>query len=274
MPIPLKPSPRLPVLFLGHGSPMNAVERNAWHREWMALGAQFGPDGPYPSPQLVLCVSAHWLTAGWQLTGQAHPPTLHDFQGFPPELHAVRYPAPGWPEAVDALSALSAQTGGPPLAVNASGWGLDHGAWGVLRPMFPHAQWPVVQLSLNRAQGPSAHVAMGEWLRPLREQGVLLVASGNVVHNLHALNPDERVEPPGWAQRFDALAAQHLSRGDRAGLAALLDGGPLARQAHPSTEHLLPLLVAAGASLDGEPLRFFNTGFQWGSIGMRSVVWG
>ena len=270
----LRPSPRLPVLFLGHGSPMNAIEPNAWHQAWVALGQRFGPQGPYPRPQLVLCVSAHWLTTGWQLTGQAQPPTLHDFHGFPPALFAVRYPAPGWPEVAQALSEHSARHGGPRLTVNPSGWGLDHGAWGVLGPLFPQADVPVLQLSLDPHQPPAAHVALGEWLRPLRDRGVLLVASGNAVHNLHALNPDDTVPPPDWALAFDQHVAQHLQSRNHAALAGLLDGSRTARLAHPTPEHWLPLLVAAGASHDGDPMVAFNTGFQWGSIGMRSVVWG
>ncbi len=183
---PLRPSPRMPVLFLGHGSPMNAIEDNHWRRTWQALGQQFG-DGPqarYPLPQLILCVSAHWITRGWQVTGMERPATIHDFGGFPQALFDVQYPAPGWPAVAEGLAQVLTQ---PPVTVDEHQWGLDHGAWAVIQPMFPAARIPVMQLSLDYSRPPAEHLTMGQQLRALREQGVLIVGSGNIVHNLRAM---------------------------------------------------------------------------------------
>lgn len=269
----LQPSDRMPVVFLGHGSPMNVIEDNTYRRGWQALGAQFGVS--WPLPQLILCVSAHWLTRGCSLTAMAHPKTIHDFGGFPPALFAQQYPAPGWPEAAQELANLLRQPGtDAALALDESAWGLDHGAWGVLKPMFPAANIPVVQLSLDASGSSAAHVALGQQLKGLRDKGVLIVASGNIVHNLRALRmhaPDDQAYD--WALDFDTAVAQMIETSD---LHALQDFEklPTCAQAHPSTEHFLPLLYAAGAADAGETVRFFNTGFQAASISMRSVVWG
>jgi 4,5-DOPA dioxygenase extradiol len=271
---PLRPSPRMPVLFLGHGSPMNAIEDNRWRRSWQAMGQQFGngPGARYPMPQLILCVSAHWLTRGWQVTGMERPATIHDFGGFPQALFDVNYPAPGWPAVAEGLSQVLSQ---PSVEVDEHQWGLDHGAWAVLRPMFPAATVPVVQLSMDYSRPPAEHQALGQQLRSLREQGVLIVGSGNIVHNLRAMM---RTAPDGqgtdWALEFDAITARHIRQGDTTALANFLNLGALTRAAHPTHDHYLPLLYAAGAVHDGEAPRFFNEGFQMGSISMRSVAWG
>jgi 4,5-DOPA dioxygenase extradiol len=170
---------RMPVLFLGHGSPMNAIEDNAYRRSWQALGADFG--SKYPRPHLVLCVSAHWLTQGWWLTGMAKPKTIHDFGGFPQALFDQRFPAPGAPAAA---AEIAKGVSSPRLVLDTDQWGYDHGTWSVLKPMFPQADIPVVQLSLDYSQHPQLHFELGRQLRALRERGVLIVGSGNVVHNL------------------------------------------------------------------------------------------
>lgn len=274
----LKPSPRLPVVFVGHGSPMNAIEDNHWRRSWQTMGRQFGPDGAakYPAPQLILCVSAHWLTQGWHLTGMAWPSTIHDFGGFPQALFDVRYPAPGWPEAALGLGAALRQPHDQsPVGVDTHQWGLDHGAWSVLQPMFPAATIPVLQLSMDYSRPASEHLALGQQLRALRERGVLIVGSGNVVHNLRAMvRSAADHQAHDWALEFDALTAGHALAGDTTALAGLLDRGHLAMQAHPSHEHYLPLLYTAGAAHATETPVFFNEGFQMGAISMRSVVWG
>lgn len=271
---PLRPGPRMPVLFLGHGSPMNAIEDNHWRRSWQALGQQFGsgPGARYPMPQLILCVSAHWLTRGWQVTGMERPATIHDFGGFPQALFDVNYPAPGWPAVAVGLSQVLSQ---PSVEVDEHQWGLDHGAWAVLRPMFPAATVPVVQLSMDYSRPPAEHLALGQQLRGLREQGVLIVGSGNIVHNLRAMvrtAPDD--QGTDWALEFDAITARHIRQGDTAALANFLNLGALTRAAHPTHDHYLPLLYAAGAVHDGEPVRFVNEGFQMATISMRSAVWG
>jgi 4,5-DOPA dioxygenase extradiol len=271
---PLRPSPRLPVLFLGHGSPMNAIEDSPWRRSWQALGRRFGegPGAQFPTPQLILCISAHWLTRGWQVTGMARPATIHDFGGFPKALFDVQYPVPGWPQVAEGLSQVLHH---PAVEVDEHQWGLDHGAWAVIQPMFPAATIPVMQLSMDYSRPPVEHLAMGQQLRALREQGVLIVGSGNIVHNLRAMvrtAPDHQATD--WALEFDALTARHITRGDPAGLANFLSLGALTKAAHPTHDHYLPLLHAAGAVHEGEAPHFFNEGFQMGAISMRSVVWG
>jgi 4,5-DOPA dioxygenase extradiol len=270
----LPATPRLPVLFVGHGSPMNAITDNPWRQAWQALGPQLL--ARHGRPALILCVSAHWLTRGWWLTAMDDPRTIHDFGGFPQALFDQRYPAPGAPRAAAAVSRAVAQPGsGAPLGLDDLEWGLDHGTWSVLKPMFPAADIPVVQLSLDDSRPPAEHLQLGQRLRALRERGVLIVGSGNVVHNLRAVArnaPDHRSFD--WAVEFDAFAAHQIASGQTQTLADFLALGPVARLAHPTHDHFLPLLVAAGATWPGEPQRFFNTGFQMASIGMRSVVWG
>src|SRR4029453_10709605 len=161
----LKKSPRMPVLFLGHGSPMNAIEDNEYRRSWQELGSQFGQK--LPQPQLILCISAHWLTQGWWLTGLDKPKTIHDFGGFPQELFDQQYPAPGAPAAAQEISRAFAL---PPVGIDRDGWGLDHGTWSVLKPMFPMANIPVVQLSMDYARPPAEHYAVGQQLKRLRER--------------------------------------------------------------------------------------------------------
>lgn len=270
----LTPSPRMPVLFVGHGSPMNVIEDTRWRRSWQALGQQFGsgPGAKYPQPQLILCMSAHWITRGWQVTGMANPTTIHDFGGFPQALFAMQYPAPGWPAVAEGISAALRS---PSVDVDAHQWGLDHGTWGVLQPMFPAANIPVLQLSMDYSRPPQEHLALGQPLRALREQGVLIVGSGNTVHNLRAMaRTTADNEAPDWAIEFDNFVARHISSGKHAGLANFLALGKLAKMAHPTHDHFLPLLYAAGAVHDGEASSFFNEGFQMATIGMRSVVWG
>ena len=266
----LPATPRMPVLFVGHGSPMNAIEDNAWRRAWQALGAEFGRS--LPRPHLVLCISAHWLTQGWWLTGMAQPRTIHDFGGFPRELFDQQYPAPGAPEAAAEISRGIEQ---PPVGIDTAEWGLDHGAWSVLKPMFPDATIPVVQLSMDYPRPPSEHFALGEQLRPLRDHGVLIVGSGNIVHNLRAMRwgaPDGQAYD--WAQAFDAHVAGLVEKGDLRALGDFQQLGAMAQQAHPTYDHYLPLLYAAGAAEPGDTPRFFNDSFQGASISMRSILWG
>ena len=271
----LRPSARMPVLFLGHGSPMNAIEDNAYRRSWQQLGQELLAQ--VERPQLVLCISTHWLTQGGSfLTGMAQPRTIHDFGGFPPELFAQQYPAPGAPQVATQLAAqLQMPHTRQPLGVDPQAWGLDHGAWSVLQPMFPDASIPVVQLSMDYSRPPAEHYALGQQLRALRERGVLIVGSGNVVHNLRAL---QRTSSPqqayDWAVDFDQMVARHVDQGDLAGLVDFQQLGPVAQMAHPSHDHYLPLLYAAGAVEGGEAVRSFNTDYQMAAISMRSMVWG
>jgi len=266
----LQKTDRMPVLFLGHGSPMNAIEDNEYRRSWQALGAEFG--ARWPRPQAILCISAHWLTEGWWLTAMDKPRTIHDFGGFPRELFDQQYPAPGVPALAQEISRGIVQ---PPVGLDQQDWGLDHGTWSVLKPMFPDADIPVIQLSMDYSRPPAEHFALGRQLAGLRERGVLIVGSGNIVHNLRAMRwgaPSSQAYE--WAAEFDAKIAAQVEKGDLAGLADFQQLGTAAQLAHPTYDHYLPLLYAAGAADPKEPLRFFNNSYQGASISMRSAIWG
>ncbi|MBI5277944.1 MAG: 4,5-DOPA dioxygenase extradiol [Burkholderiales bacterium] len=262
------PATRQPVLFLGHGSPMNAIEDNEFRRSWQALGREFGVK--WPKPGLVLAVSAHWLTQGWWLTAMEQPKTIHDFGGFPQELFDQQYPAPGAPGEARRIAQLLGDVG-----LDESEWGLDHGTWGVLKPMFPEADIPVVQLSMDYGRPPGEHFAIGQKLRALRDEGVLVVGSGNSVHNLRTMRRDLAANQAyDWAVAFDRWVGEKVQAGELAELANFKQQGLAAQQSQPTHDHYLPLLYAAGAAEPGEPVRFFNESYQGGSIAMRSIVWG
>jgi 4,5-DOPA dioxygenase extradiol len=268
----------MPVLFVGHGSPMNVIEDTAWRFNWRDLGQELlaRPE----CPQLIVCISAHWLTqGGWCLLGMAQPRTIHDFGGFPRVLYEQRYPAPGAPAVARTLAAqLRSPATGEPLRLDEHEWGLDHGAWGVLLPMFPAADIPVLQLSMDYSRPPAEHFALGQQLRALRDQGVLIVASGNIVHNLGYMRTGAGINATyPWAHAFDAQVTELVRQDRLAELAQFQQWGQaeqVAELSHPTYEHFLPLLYAAGAVEPGESLRFFNTGFQAASISMRSIAWG
>ena len=269
----LRKSPRMPVLFLGHGSPMNAIEDNPYHRSWQALGAEFGAHSgaKYPTPQLILCISAHWLTRGWHLTAMDAPKTIHDFGGFPQALFDQQYPAPGSPQLAERVIELASPTD----VVADTHWGLDHGTWSVLKPMFPDAKVPVVQLSMDYSRPPAQHFAVGQQLARLRDHGVLIVGSGNIVHNLRAMKWGGTGPTPvyDWATEFDQKVANHVEHGQLPVLVDFQMLGQVSQLAHPTYEHYLPLLYAAGAASSTDKVRFFNADFQGASISMRSVVW-
>ena len=271
--VSLKKSDRMPVLFLGHGSPMNALPGNEYFNSWQTLGKEFG--SKIARPQLILCISAHWLTEGWQLTAMAQPKTIHDFGGFPQELFDQQYPAPGDPAAAQAIAQIVRQRRALPLGLDTDQWGLDHGAWSVLKPMFPIADIPVIQLSMDYSRAPDEHYALAQQLKTLRERGVLIVASGNIVHNLRQMQRGASgSQAYDWALEFDQTTGGYIQQGNLNALQNFLQLGSLAKMAHPTHEHYLPLLYAAGAADAKEPMRFFNTSYQGGSIAMRSVVWG
>ena len=265
----LQPSPRMPVLFLGHGSPMNAIDDNAYRRSWQALGQRFGRE--FPQPQLILCISAHWLTQGWQITAMAKPKTIHDFGGFPQALFDQQYDAPGAPAITREIAGRFSH---PAVGLDHHQWGLDHGAWSVLKPMFPNAMIPTVQLSMDYDRPASEHFALGQQLASLREHGVLIVGSGNIVHNLRAMKHDAaHSEAYDWAIEFDRTISEHVEHGNLSALQNFQKMGPVAQLAHPTFEHYLPLLYAAGAATVDDRVSFFNSDFQAASISMRSVLW-
>jgi 4,5-DOPA dioxygenase extradiol len=257
--------PRQPTLFIGHGSPMNAIEDNDFTRTLAALGKRL------PRPAAVLCVSAHWFTEGTLAGGMARPRTIHDFGGFPEALYAVRYPAPGRPELAARVRAL---VGGGVVRVDEGEWGLDHGAWSILRHLFPKADVPVVQLSIDETASPRRLFGLGEKLRPLREEGVLILGSGNVVHNLRRVSFDEDAAPLPWAVEFDAWVKERLEKRDFAALLGDLSRAPSGDLAVPTPEHYAPLLYVLGASDADDRLRFEYEGIQNASISMRAVSFG
>ncbi|MGC4000849.1 MAG: 4,5-DOPA dioxygenase extradiol [Anaeromyxobacter sp.] len=238
----------MPALFLGHGNPMNALEDNAWSRAFRELGRAL------PRPKAILAISAHWYADGTFATGDEQPETIHDFGGFPDALYRIEYPAPGDP-------ALARRTVGLLEGRRASlsaEWGLDHGTWSVLVHLRPAADLPVVQLSLDARLPPGEHLAIGRALAPLRDEGVLILGSGNLVHNLrHAFGAWQRGETatPDWARAFDEEVAQALARHDGDELVRLLDTEH-GRLAAPTPDHYLPLLYVAGASTAEDPVRF------------------
>ena len=257
-------SSRMPVVFVGHGSPMNAIEDNRWSRSFRDLGRAL------PSPRAVLAVSAHWYLPGTFVTGNAQPETIHDFGGFPRALHEVSYPAPGDPKLAERIQRLLAAHG----ATARSDWGLDHGTWSVLLHLRPEADIPVLQLSIDARLPPARHIEIGQALAPLRDEGVLILGSGNIVHNLRdafANMRQSRTETPPWAFDFDAAITRALEGRDATYLSRALEGDA-GQRAHPTAEHYLPLLYSFGASSPKDAVSYPIEGFDAGSLSMRSVL--
>ena len=252
----------MPALFIGHGNPMNAIQQNAWTRSWTAIGEVL------PRPKAILCVSAHWYLPATAVTAIERPRTIHDFGGFPPELYGARYPAPGSP----ALAARVAQLLEPLDVAMDRSWGLDHGTWSVLMHVYPKADIPVVQLSIDEARAASWHFETAQKLAPLRDEGVLIVGSGNLVHNLHTYSWGNRaVEPYDWAERFEALARKTISRAD---FVRLVDYEALGRDAMlsvPTPDHYLPLLYVLAQHRPDDAVSFPVEGFDGGSISMLGI---
>jgi 4,5-DOPA dioxygenase extradiol len=252
----------MPTVFFGHGNPMNALVRNAWTDGWAAIGHEL------PQPRAVLCVSAHWYVPGTHVTAMRAPRMIHDFGGFPRELYDVEYPAPGDPELARRVQGLLA----PTSAGLDQRWGLDHGTWSVLRYVFPEADVPVVQLSIDETRPAEFHYETAKLLSPLRDEGVLVVGSGNLVHNLHAYAWGRYdVEPFDWAMRFEARARQLLCAGDHEPLIDYESLGPDAMLAAPTPDHYLPLLYVIALQRGGEHVSFPVSGFDGGSVSMVTV---
>lgn len=259
----LTPSDMMPLVFLGHGSPMNAIEDTAYSRAWQDLGKTL------PKPKAVLVVSAHWMTRGTTLVDVSEmPKTIHDFYGFPDALYAEQYPAKGAPElARDVVTLLASHH-----AEEDDQWGLDHGAWTVLKFLYPDADVPVFQVSIDMGRGLDYQLEIGKTLAVLRERGVLILGSGNVVHNLGAVNWSKNSKPHDFALAFDSYFADRLTERDFNTLADREGLGSFLKMAHPSVDHYMPALTIAGASSEKDSLTFMTDTIDLGSISMRSFV--
>ncbi len=253
-------SEKMPLLFIGHGNPMNAIEDNEFSRAWAEMGKTL------PRPKAILAVSAHWETNGTKVTAADRPKMIYDMYGFPKELYEVTYPAPGSPALVDTVRKVIKMTDVQPD----TSWGLDHGTWSVLNRMFPKADIPVVQFSLDRTKNPLYHYQLGQQLRELREEGVLIVSSGNIVHNLRAVIWDDSAKYD-WAESFDAKVKNWILTDDHEPLIDFQQHGREAALAINSGEHYIPLLYTMGAKDEGEPVSFFADKVTFGSLSMRSV---
>ena len=249
-----------PILFVGHGSPMNAIEDNAFSQTWAKLGQSL------PHPKAILCISAHWQTQGTQITAMQNPRTIYDFYGFPPELYQQKYPAPGSADLARRVQDLL----GADVAALDNDWGLDHGTWSVLLRMVPEANIPVVQLSLDVNIAEAAHYELAKRLRPLREEGVLVLGSGNIVHNLGVIN--WAGEPYDWAVQSDARLKAMIEQRDHAAMQRFPASSREARLAVPTNEHFLPALYVLALQDAHEQFAFFNEEIALGSIGMRGFV--
>lgn len=255
----------MPTIFFGHGNPMNALLDNAYTRSWAALGASL------PRPTAVLAISAHWYVPATLVTASAAPRTIHDFGGFPRELYRVTYPAPGDPALARRIRGLL----GPDSVGLDDHWGLDHGAWSVLRHVYPDATVPVLQLSIDERQTGAYHYELGRRLSPLRDEGVLIIGSGNLVHNLHAYSwGRQTVGPFDWAVRFEENVRALLRAGDHAPLVSYETLGPDAALSVPTPEHYLPLLYVAGLRRKGEPVSFPVEGVDGGAVSMLTIRFG
>ena len=252
----------MPAIFFGHGNPLNALQQNDYTEAWTAVGKTIS------RPKAVLSVSAHWYLPGTFVTAMPSPRTIHDFGGFPRELYEVQYPAPGDPNLAQRIKKLLDPI---PVGLDLS-WGLDHGTWSVLRHVFPEADVPVVQLSIEETQPPAFHYEIGKRLATLRDEGILVIGSGNLVHNLHTYAwGQHEVEPFDWAVSFEKLTRELMLKGDDAPLVDYESLGRDAMLSVPTPDHYLPLLYVIGLRRRGEQVSFPVEGFDGGSISMLTV---
>ncbi len=258
------PTERMPVLFIGHGSPMNAIEENEFVSGWREAGKRL------PKPSAILCISAHWQTRGTMVTAMEHPRTIHDFGGFPEQLYDIRYPAPGDPRLARATKAVVSDR----IIELDEKWGLDHGAWSVIRRLYPDAGVPVVQMSLDYYQKPQSHYDLAKELSSLRRKGVLIIGSGNMVHNLAMVSWDH-IDTPGfaydWATEASERMKQYILNGDHRHLIDYSSQGRAFNLAVPTAEHFLPLLYTLALKEEDEAIELFNDKAVAGSLTMTSV---
>jgi 4,5-DOPA dioxygenase extradiol len=252
----------MPAIFFGHGNPMNALLRNEWTEGWAAIGKNL------ERPRAVLCISAHWYLPATLVTAMTAPRTIHDFGGFPRELYQVQYPAPGDPEIARRVQEILAPS---PVELDNS-WGLDHGTWSVLMHVFPEADIPIVQLSIDETQPAAFHFELGKRLAPLRDEGILIAGSGNLVHNLHTYAWGKHMpEPYDWAVRFETAAKDLMTKSEFDPVINYETLGRDALLAIPTPDHYLPLLYVIGAKRKEDEVTFPVEGVDGGSISMLSV---
>ena len=253
---------KMPTIFVGHGSPMNAIEDNEFSRGWRELAKKI------PRPNAILCVSAHWFIPSSKITAMSNPKTIHDFWGFPQELYEQQYPALGNPE----LAKMISQSPTDVKIQLDSSWGLDHGTWSVLKRMYPQADIPVVQLSIDNSKPPQFHHELGKKLAFLREQGILIIGSGNMVHNLGAMDPDPNYPPYKWAKDFESSISASVLANNDVSLINFRELGTIAKEAHPFIDHYLPLLYSKGAGGSNCTSEVFNQKIVYGSVSMTSFI--
>lgn len=252
---------KMPVLFIGHGSPMNAIANNDYTRALSTLSHHL------PPPKAILMISAHWMTRGSYVTAMAKPPTIHDFGGFPDALYQIQYPAKGNPEIA---KEIIAQITSPHIGADEKEWGLDHGAWSVLRHVYPKADIPVIQLSLDMTKPAEYHYELGEKLKFLRNQGVLIIGSGNITHNLRIFDWSEDAPLLSWAVEFDQWVSEKLKAKDFHPLVSEYLKNKNGTIAQPTPDHYYPMLYVLGAVDENDKLDFIYEGIQNASISMRS----
>lgn len=250
----------MPTIFIGHGSPMNIIEDNPFVRGWRQIAAEL------PKPEAILSVSAHWYTEGTRVMDNEWPATIHDFYGFPEQLYRITYPAPGAPKLAKSARDLLGNAAGVD-----SSWGLDHGTWCVLLAMYPNADIPVFQVSVNRRASAAEHFAFGEKLKDLRSQGVMILGSGDVVHNLGMLQ-FSRNDGYDWAYEFDNNIAECIRNRDMEGVVGYKAFGRAAELSVPTPDHFFPLLYVLGAAEQADELRVYNQACVLGSLSMTSYV--
>lgn len=255
---------KMPALFIGHGSPMNVVEDNHYTQAWLSVAQKIA------RPKAILVISAHWFTRGTGVTGMSQPKTIHDFGGFPKELYDIQYPAAGDPALAERIKALLSPVS---VVVDDAQWGLDHGAWCVLVKMYPQADIPVLQLSIDGLQPAAYHYELGQKLAQLRKEGVLIMGSGNVVHNLRMADWHNTQQPYDWATRFNQFVKDNLMYSGNAQLHPLVnyEENPDAKFAVPTTEHYLPLLYVLGCRDKQEEVNVVVDGLEMRSLSMMSV---
>ncbi len=255
---------QMPVLFVGHGSPMNAIEENQFVKGWREVGKTL------PAPTAILCVSAHWETRGTYVTAMEHPRTIHDFGGFPQQLFEVQYPAKGSPELAEVTQDITTKT---EIGLDEK-WGLDHGCWSVLKQFYPAADVPVIQMSLDDSRAPQYHYDLARQLLPLRKKGVLIIGSGNMVHNLRLIDWSQANEPGvgyDWAIEANKKMKKFILSNDHQSLVNYQSQGKAMNLAVPSPEHFLPLLYALALKEGNEKIEIFNDHAVMGSLTMTSL---